>query len=109
MTSIGVLAFKGCSGLTSVYSYIEEPTGISYDTFSDYTKPTLYVPKGTKDKYLATDGWKNFVNIVEMDEPSAINGVNAEDAESFAGKFIKDNKIIIMKHGKKHSVSGQGM
>ena len=49
LTSIGVLAFNDCSGLTSVYSYIEEPTGISYDTFSDYTKPTLYVPKGTKD------------------------------------------------------------
>ncbi len=46
---------------------------------------------------------------VVITDPSAINGVNAEDAKSFVGKFIKDNKIIIMKHGKKHAVSGQGM
>ena len=46
---------------------------------------------------------------VVITDPSAINGVNAEDAKSFVGKFIKDNKIIIMKNGKKHSVSGQGM
>jgi len=46
---------------------------------------------------------------VVITDPSAINGINAEDAKSFVGKFIKDNKIIIMKHGKKHSVSGQGM
>lgn len=46
---------------------------------------------------------------VVITDPSAINGVNAEDADSFVGKIIKDNKIIIMKNGKKHSVSGQGM
>ncbi len=46
---------------------------------------------------------------VVITDPSAINGINAEDAKSFVGKFIKDNKIIIMKNGKKHSVSGQGM
>ena len=46
---------------------------------------------------------------VVITDPSAINGVNAEDAKSFVGKFIKDNRIIIMKNGKKHSVSGQGM
>ena len=46
---------------------------------------------------------------VVITDPSAINGVNAEDAKSFVGKIIKDNKIIIMKNGKKHSVSGQGM
>jgi hypothetical protein len=46
---------------------------------------------------------------VVITAPSAINGVNAEDAKSFVGKIIKDNRIIIMKNGKKHSVSGQGM
>ena len=46
---------------------------------------------------------------VVITDPSAINGVNAEDAKSFVGKIIKDNKIIIMKNGKKHSVCGQEM
>ena len=110
VTSIGSSAFKACYGLTSVYSYIEEPksTTGAFDSFN-YTNATLYIPYGTKNKYLATNGWKNFANIVEMDAPSAINGVNAEDAKSFVGKIIKDNRIIIMKNGTKHSVSGQGM
>ena len=38
-----------------------------YRTFSQNTfnNATLYVPVGTKEKYQATDGWKEFQNIVE--------------------------------------------
>ena len=92
VTSIGGWAFRGCSGLTSVtigsgvmsigdeafdgvdiptvISLIENPfkiTGKTSDsrTFSQNTfnNATLYVPKGTIDKYKATDGWKDFVFI----------------------------------------------
>jgi len=94
VTSIGNNAFKGCSGLTSVtigsgvtsighnafdgadiptvISLIENPFAITgktsdYSTFSQNTffNATLYVPKGTIDKYKATDGWKDFVFIEE--------------------------------------------
>ena len=92
--SIGNYAFQGCSGLTSVtignsvksigddafegvdiptvISLIENPfkiTGKTSDkrTFSQNTfnNATLYVPKGTIDKYKATDGWKDFLFIEE--------------------------------------------
>ena len=94
VTSIGYNAFYGCSGLTSVtigsgvtsmggsafegadistvISLIENPftiTGKTSDsrTFSKNTfnNATLYVPKGTIDKYKATDGWKDFLFIEE--------------------------------------------
>ena len=94
VTSIGYAAFYGCSGLTSVtigsgvtsigsqafdgvdiptvISLIENPfkiTGKTSDsrTFSKNTflNATLYVPKGTIDKYKATDGWKDFLFIEE--------------------------------------------
>ena len=94
MTSIGVRAFAYCSGLTSVtipnsvtsigsyafngvdiptiISLIENPfeiTGKTSDssTFSQNTfnNATLYVPKGTIEKYKATDGWKDFLFIEE--------------------------------------------
>jgi hypothetical protein len=94
VTSIGNYAFEYCSGLTSVtigsgvtsigsqafdgvdiptvISLIENPfkiTGKTSDsrTFSQNTfnNATLYVPKGTIDKYKATDGWKDFLFIEE--------------------------------------------
>ncbi len=94
VTSIGYNAFYGCSGLTSVtipnsvtsigdnafngayiptvISLIENPfkiTGktsyLSTFTQSTFFNATLYVPKGTIEKYKATDGWKDFVFIEE--------------------------------------------
>ena len=94
VTSIGGGAFEGCSGLTSVtigsgvtsignrafdgvdiptiISLIENPFKITgktsnLRTFTQNTflNATLYVPKGTIDKYKATDGWKDFLFIEE--------------------------------------------
>ena len=94
VTSIGWYAFYECSGLTSVtigsgvtsigdnafdradistvISLIENPFKITgktskYRTFTQNTfnNATLYVPKGTIDKYKATDGWKDFLFIEE--------------------------------------------
>lgn len=95
VTSIGRLAFGGCVGMTSitipnsvkyigdgafggidlsvVVSLIDNPYKISgkssspYNVFSinTFNNATLYVPKGTIDKYLATEGWKDFLYIEE--------------------------------------------
>ncbi|SEA21054.1 Leucine rich repeat-containing protein [Prevotella sp. tc2-28] len=94
VTRIGYYAFSNCSGLTSVtignsvtsigdrafdgvdiptiISLIENPFKITgktsdYRTFTQNTfnNATLYVPKGTIDKYKATDGWKDFLFIEE--------------------------------------------
>lgn len=68
-----------CGALTSVISWIEEPFEIEDDVFELYnsetyelyfTPATLYVPKGRKERYEATAGWKNFTNIIEMDGTS---------------------------------------
>ena len=89
VTSIGSSAFSGCKGLTAVtignsvtsigeyafdsdnlatvVSLIENPFKINSNVFSQNTlmNATLCVPTGTKDKYKATEGWKNFVFIEE--------------------------------------------
>ena len=71
MTSIEYQAFDGAD-IPTVISLIENPFKIEgkssdYRTFSPNTfyNATLYVPKGTIDKYRATDGWKDFWFIEE--------------------------------------------
>lgn len=68
LTSIGNGAFNYID-LQEVISKIENPFTIPTNTFSDNTfyNVTLYVPKGTIDKYKATDGWKKFLFIEEGD------------------------------------------
>ena len=71
VTSIGSQAFDGVD-FPTVVSLIENPFMITgktsgFGTFSQNTfnNATLYVPKGTIDKYKATDGWKDFLFIEE--------------------------------------------
>ena len=62
--------FYGCDNLLKIYSYIEEPRDISYSSIAfsknTYYSGTLYVPKGTIEKYKSKDGWKSFTYIEEM-------------------------------------------
>ena len=69
VTSIGDAAFYDCAALTEIISYIEEPFVIDDNVYdgTTYETATLRVPAGTSDAYRATDGWKNFVNIEEME------------------------------------------
>ena len=71
VTSIGDEAFNGVD-IPTVISLIENPFEITGKTSSSrvftqntFNNATLYVPKGTIDKYKATDGWKDFVFIEE--------------------------------------------
>ena len=114
ITSIGFGAFGWCLNLLEVYSYIEEPFAISsggmgnaYNPF-DYNREglTLYVPAGTKALYEATDGWKEFKNIVEMGESEwekygifTFDGIDycIEDGEAFVQFVPKDitGRVVI--------------
>ncbi len=75
---IGELAFS-CPNLSSIYVESETPASIYTDvddsenlaTFYSVNKNTcvLYVPNGCKSAYENAEGWKEFQNIVEVDEP----------------------------------------
>lgn len=60
--------FSGCDNLLKIYSYIENPANLSSIPFSETTRytGTLYVPKGTIEKYKSAAGWNSINNIVEM-------------------------------------------
>ena len=97
-------AFFGCSSLTSVVSEITEPFDIENSVFAEdnagnYTKATLYVPKGTKARYETAEGWKLFENIVEMEsavKPGDLTGdgkVNGTDIQAVIN-VITDEEYI---------------
>jgi len=114
VTSIGKHAFYTVF-LSTIISQIENPfiiTGKSSDnrSFSDITFniATLYVPKGTIDKYKATAGWKDFANIVEGN-PTGIELVKDNQKEPVSyytldGRQInspKSGTVVVKKQGKR--------
>lgn len=65
-TSIGYRAFADCSSLIQVNNLSETPQSIDSDTFSNRANATLYVPKGSKAAYEATNYWNGFREIKEI-------------------------------------------
>ena len=93
VTNIEESAFYFTS-LESVTSLIQNPFNIPYYESSDYWKSafplcdTLYVPLGTKQKYLSFTGWKEcFQKVVEIDLGGA-----------FTLNVIDDNGINVNSH-----------
>lgn len=79
ITSIGNSAFADCGNITEVNCYIEDLFGISSDCFSYSVKQNakLYVPKEMRIFYKLFDGWKEFKNIIAME--NSIEPVDAND------------------------------
>ena len=102
VTSIGNYAFDGVD-IPTIISLIENPfkiTGktLDYRTFTQNTfnNATLYVPKGTIDKYKATDGWIDFLFIEE--------GAGGGDTEGLSRCVT--NAVLIQSEGGSIKVQG---
>lgn len=103
LKEIGGSAFGSCPDIQSVYSYIKKPFDIASNTFMYYgndkkfhfTSATLYVPAGTKGLYEATEGWKLFENIVEMENEEAASGdANGDGIVSITDAIAVVNYIL---------------
>ena len=78
ISSIEDNAFANCLNISVVTSMIKEPVGFNDNVFSAYTA-TLYVPEGTRTKYQAAKGWKNFATILEGER----NETTTEDGMTY--------------------------
>lgn len=70
------LIMKGCNKYVNIHSQSQAPHPFIFmfgnDTEAVLGHATLHVPKGTRELYMATEGWKLFQTIIE-DMPSAIS------------------------------------
>ncbi len=87
--------------LKTIYSFSENPSNISgFFSNKHYLNSKLYVPKGTKEKYMAVEGWKNFFDIEEMDIDKMWNG-NGEPSSDDTPNNEKCTKPTIRYHNGK--------
>ncbi len=69
VTSTGRWAFEGCTSLTSITCEAITPPTLDYDVFKYVDKSIpLYVPAESIAAYQAADVWKEFGNILAIDD-----------------------------------------
>lgn len=111
VTTIDILAFRGCTGLRTIVSENTTPRAIEDMAFDDdtYATATLIVPPGTTNKYKRLAGWKLFSHIEEattdISVPSAstssphtryqLNGTTAPTAEGITIDADKGRKYYL--------------
>ena len=110
MTSIDGYAFRDCTNLQLVRSFITEPFSINKDVFPNnvYRDATLYIPSDTEKLYSRYDGWREFLKIEEM-ETTNISGAAYHRSDSpdgpiynLAGQKVNATyKGVVIQNGKK--------
>ena len=91
--SIGDAAFFKCSSLEYIYSHCVYPPEVSSERtfwYVDKSACTLHVPVGSKQRYEAADGWKEFANIVE-DATMDITAVTAQERIGIYSNPVSDS------------------
>jgi nicotinamidase-related amidase len=70
VTSIGKSAFSGCSGLTSIINLNAIPQNINRNVFAGVNTNTcvLQVPANAVAAYKNADEWRNFKNIIAIED-----------------------------------------
>ena len=96
VTIIGDYAFGGCSSLTTVISKIENPCSINNFCFPTkvFNNTTLYVPKGTIEKYKSTYFWNKFLHIKEG-SPFELTLTYIVDDDTYSTYTLEEGDVII--------------
>ena len=106
-------AFRN-TGLETVYSYITDPSKVSAifvlgwdeNTGESYYPSTLYVPKGTKEKYLASESWNKFGQVIELDENST-DIISTDDYVPSEGVFSISGHRLFVPHKGINVINGR--
>lgn len=96
--------------IKTIYSMSENPMDISDWCFDNkvYLEAKLYVPTGTKNKYMSSNGWKNFFQIEEMDIDKMWQGEGDPNTEGIIDGMAQINArtVIVKAEGGQLTVEG---
>lgn len=103
VTSIGQTAFLGCTGLTEVTCEAVTPPTLGLGAFYQVNQSdcALYVPSASIDLYKAADQWKDFYNILALEEANEIV------SDTKPSSKILHNGHIIIRSDKTYTITGQ--
>ena len=111
---MGDMSFRGCANLAKIYSYIVDPTTVTYTRpamiFYGVNKTTcmLYVPKGKIPIYSETDPWSDFTRFSEIAASKGdVNGdgkVNVSDVTALINMILG----VIPKDNARGDINGDG-
>jgi len=93
VTTIGNDAFADCGKLKSITSLNPVPPGFSiFTAFDDVDKTaaTVYVPAGSLNAYKSAKEWKDFANIIELDNSLT---VSSRDRVTPSSASVKETAI----------------
>lgn len=94
VNNIGFYAFNNCTKLTSVVSKVQVPFSINANVFSE-DQATLFVPNGTKDKYITTSGWADcFSEIVECADSYSLKITSIGNGNVDYGGYSVRNRTV---------------
>ncbi|MCL1933575.1 MAG: leucine-rich repeat domain-containing protein [Candidatus Azobacteroides sp.] len=66
-------SFNGCENLKEIYCKNSVPPYPAYFQGVNTIDCILYIPQGSYDAYYKSEGWRNFLNIIEIDYTSTNN------------------------------------
>ena len=98
--SIDDIAFGNCNSLKAFKVLSQKPFAIAPGLFDEsfhnvFQYATLYVPKGSKAAYESAEVWKNFTNIVEMDNDSKLRTIHVATAGTLSDLISEADKYNI--------------
>ena len=106
LREIAESAFSGCTSLTEIYCQRTTPPLLNITAFDNVRKDEckVYVPSGSLSNYTSAEGWKEFVNILEIEQwevaitaglggSTTINGSSDNSLSVDAGSDVVINMI----------------
>ena len=103
LKSIGSSAFQGDTKALKVTCRAIEPPVCGDYAFATYG--SLYVPKGSIEKYADAYGWSGFAPDIYAIDESAIDAVRSQSS-SVSRKVVRDGVIYIERNGELFNLTG---